>query len=184
MTGTSVQDAAGCQAFGALIVARAAVFNVGRPAAAVRPWRVWAAAAIVTGPAATGGCSFPTGGPSAVLVASTRSDDPDIPLPEGFRLTDQFHKRIVSGSPWIDRRTYEGRADRRAVLRFYERQMPLVRWTPLTRRPVSGGVEMRFSRGRQSCTVVVMDRPVVFGQVTRVMITRRTPDLRERQPDS
>ena len=93
--------------------------------------------------------------PDAVLVASPRPYEQDIPLPEGFRLVDQSSEDWTGGSVRYVRHRYRGRTDAFAVRGFYREQMPLVRWTPVSDGNVHGRCTMRFERGAESCTIVI-----------------------------
>lgn len=110
----------------------------------------------------------------AVLRPAVAPYEPDIPLPDGFRLVDESSEDWSSGSTRYVRHRYEGRADKYAVRRFYREQMPLVRWTPMSDGNVGGHMNMRFRRGTESCTVRVDDAVgarSTGGVVIEVLIT-------------
>ena len=98
-------------------------------------------------------------GPSrhAVLVASPRPYEQDIPLPEGFRLVDRSSEDWSGGSLRYLRHRYQGQAGKYSVRKFYREQMPLVRWTPVSDGIVQGRCSMRFERGKESCTITIAD---------------------------
>lgn len=98
-------------------------------------------------------------GPSGALQVATVSFDRDIPVPRGFRMTEQVSEDWSNGSARYLRHRYVGRADRQGVREFYRRQMPLVRWTPVDESSVHGRISMRFHRGSESCTIDIEDLP-------------------------
>ena len=107
------------------------------------------------------------------LAASPRPYEPDIPLPQGFRLVDQSSEDWAAGPIRFVRHRYSGRADKHAVRRFYIEQMPLVRWTAVSKGSMDGCHTLRFRRQDESCTVTIADGPGRrFGQVrVEVLIT-------------
>lgn len=96
-------------------------------------------------------------GPSGGLQVATASFDRDIPVPRGFRMTEQVSEGWSNGSARYLRHQYVGRADKRGVREFYRREMPLVRWTPVDESSVHGRISMRFHRGSESCTINIED---------------------------
>ena len=106
------------------------------------------------------GCQAPQRRESAgPLSPADHAYEPDIPLPEGFALQEQSSEDFLAGSVRYLRHRYAGPADKYAVRRFYRRQMPLVRWTPLSDSQVQGRYTMRFERSGESCTVRIEDKP-------------------------
>lgn len=105
------------------------------------------------------GCAGPIPiGPDATLAASPRPYEPDLPVPVGFRLVDRSSEDWSGGATRYLRHRYGGRADKYAVRRFYQEQMPLVRWTKISDGNVDGRITMRFRRGAESCTVTIDDK--------------------------
>lgn len=105
-------------------------------------------------------------GQGALLAASPRPYEPDIPLPRGFRLADQSSEDWAAGPIRYVRHRYTGRADKYVVRRFYLEQMPLVRWTAVSNGNLGGCHTLRFKRRGETCTVSIADEPGSwFGRV-------------------
>jgi len=125
---------------------------------------VWVAAAIVL----TAGCNrepntidVSSGAPRQVrpvseLVAGV-AWIADLPVPVGFKL-DQGKSRNYSagGFRFVDH-TYKGRADKLAVKRFYERQMPINRWTLTMSMFVRGEIRLDFEKETERCLIIIGD---------------------------
>ncbi len=110
---------------------------------------------------------------SVALVPSREPFVADVPLPEGFRLVERSCEDWSSASIRYVRHRYRGRADKAAVHRFYRKQMPLVRWTPVSGGNVHGRRTLRFERRAESCTVTIQDaaRSLSGEVVVEVLIT-------------
>ena len=109
------------------------------------------------------GCSGLSRTPGGVPLRP--SPDPyelDIPLPDGFRLVDEFSGSSAAGLARRARHRYRGPADKQLVRRFYRTQMPLVRWTLRYDRRVDGHCLMRCGRGSEACTVTIDDSIAMF----------------------
>ncbi len=113
-----------------------------------------------------GGCAAPNGmRGSDTLRPSADPYEADIPVPAGFHLVDRASEDWSSGSIRYLRHRYRGRADKYIVRKFYRRQMPLVRWTPISDHNVQGRIIMRFQRSAESCTITIEDRAAGFAFV-------------------
>jgi len=112
------------------------------------------------------GCSNSTrsvganGTPGAVpavpdLVARGRPPIPDLPVPIGFKLDE--NKSVdyaVAGARFVNHK-YKGNAEKLEVKRFYERQMPISRWTLTTAMFASGDVVLDFEKDVERCRVTI-----------------------------
>ena len=115
--------------------------------------------------------------PAGPLEACPTPYERDLPLPVGFELAERSSEDFLTGPLRYLRHTYLGRADKRAVRDFYRRQMPLVRWTPLSDSMVAGCYTMRFERGTETCLVTIEGEPGrLAGRVrVQVIIAPRPP---------
>lgn len=82
----------------------------------------------------------------------------DIPLPVGFVLADHSSEDWSSGPVRFVRHRYEGRADKTSVRAFYRRQMPLIRWTPVSESSVDGRHALSFRRAKETCRITIDGR--------------------------
>lgn len=90
------------------------------------------------------------------LIASSRTYEPDIPIPAGFKLIDEASEDRSTGVARLYlRHLYRGNADRHAVRSFYREQMPLARWSKVSDGNIRGRVTMRFEKAAESCTVEI-----------------------------
>jgi len=95
--------------------------------------------------------------PVAELVAQGRPPIPDLPLPIGFKLDEgKSRDYALSGARFVDH-TYKGSANKLAVKRFYERQMPINRWVLTTAMFVRGDVILDFEKQTERCRIIVTD---------------------------
>ena len=107
-------------------------------------------------------------GLEGALKPSRQPHEPDIPLPEGFRLVERSCEDWSSGPIRYLRHRYRGRAEKAAVRRFYRQQMPLVRWKAISDGNVHGRYTMRFERRTESCTITIED--ATLGLSSRVVV--------------
>ncbi|MBU0718966.1 MAG: hypothetical protein KJ749_12010 [Planctomycetes bacterium] len=107
---------------------------------------------------ALAGCT-PRIGPEgqARLTASSNPYEPDLPLPEGFRLVDRASEDWASAALRYVRHQYEGRSDKYTVRQFYREQMPLVRWVGRSESNVLGRYTLTFERGKEDCVITIGD---------------------------
>lgn len=108
--------------------------------------------------AAAAGCHGPArrtaDGP---LVPSTRPYETDIPVPDGFVLSDRSSEDWQSGPVRYLRHEYRGRADKYAVRQFYRDYMPRVRWSLIRDSASRGRYIMLLHRGEESCQITIED---------------------------
>ena len=103
-----------------------------------------------------------TGAPRQVqpvldLVAMSRPPVPDLPVPIGFSLDEgKSRDYAFAGARFVDH-VYQGGSPKLAVKRFYERQMPINRWTLTTSMFVRGEVMLDFEKETERCRVMVSD---------------------------
>jgi hypothetical protein len=105
------------------------------------------------------------------LVAQGQPTVADIPLPEGFHL-DEKASRHNFGGAWrlVDHR-YKGRADRFAVYRFYQRQMPGAQWTMVREGTARTDSVLEFDKGNERCSVTISKGDLWYNTYIRVMIS-------------
>jgi hypothetical protein len=92
---------------------------------------------------------------NAALVARARSDIEDVPVPEGFELVDMRSRSWSNGSLRFVDYLFRGDAHKLAVIRFYEKQMPVGRWSPVTNQTLQGETEMDYQKDRENCRVTI-----------------------------
>lgn len=117
--------------------------------------------------AALGGCAkeqtidASSGAPREVdaaggeLVGQSRPPVLDVPVPVGFTLDEgQSRNYNLAGARLVDH-VYRGGADKFAVKRFYERQMPTYRWTMVTAVFAQGDMTLDFERDCDRCRIAI-----------------------------
>jgi len=81
----------------------------------------------------------------------------DLPVPIGFKLDENKSLDfVVAGSRFANHK-YKGDADKLSVKRFYERQMPVNRWTLTTAMFVGGDINMDFEKEMERCRITVKE---------------------------
>jgi hypothetical protein len=91
------------------------------------------------------------------LVPRSQPPIGDVPIPLGFDLDENKSiDFVVAGSRFANHR-YKGGAEKLEVKRFYERQMPINRWTLTTSMFVGGDINMDFEKDSERCRVTVTD---------------------------
>lgn len=100
------------------------------------------------------GCQNNSGGD---LGAQARSPLPDVPLPAGFELEELRSRSWKSGENRFVDHMYEGRGDKFAVSRFYEKQMPVSGWTMESDQFLQGRGTMDFVKGHERCRITYYD---------------------------
>jgi hypothetical protein len=103
---------------------------------------------------AMAGCQGDGGGE---LGAQARSPLPDVPLPDGFSLVELRSRSWRSGESRFVDHLYEGRRDKFAVSRFYEKQMPLSGWSMESSQFLQGRGTMDFVKGAERCRITYYD---------------------------
>ncbi len=82
---------------------------------------------------------------------------PDFPVPIGFKLDEKVSRDYaLAGARLVDH-IYKGSESKLAVKRFYERQMPINRWTLTTAMFVQGDVMLDFEKENERCRVMITD---------------------------
>jgi len=90
-----------------------------------------------------------------MLVPQARPPIGDLPVPIGFKLDENKSiDFIVAGSRFANH-TYKGNADKLMVKRFYERQMPINRWTLTTAMFVGGDINLDFEKETERCRIII-----------------------------
>jgi len=91
------------------------------------------------------------------LVPSARPPIPDLPVPIGFKMDEgKSLDYALHGARFVNHK-YKGGAEKLAVKRFYERYMPINRWTLTTAMFVSGDIMMDFEKDNERCRVTITD---------------------------
>jgi hypothetical protein len=91
----------------------------------------------------------------ANLVASARPAIPDLPVPIGFKLDEsESLDYALAGARFVNHK-YKGKPDKFTVKRFYERQMPINRWTLTTAMFAGGEIMMDFEKETERCRVSI-----------------------------
>ena len=131
--------------------------------------------------AASAGCVESKRAGDGVRLTTARPIEPDIPIPQGFRLVESAGEDRSTGTRRLYlRHDYRGRADKHRARDFYREQMPLSRWTLMSDGNVKGDIQMRFEKQTESCTITITDRPGLFGG-TRIQVIVARED-RDRVP--
>ena len=100
-----------------------------------------------------GGCLHGGASTRRPLEPSPVPFEADVPVPVGFELVDASSVAKPGDSTRFLRHRYRGRTDKASVRRFYQAQMPLMRWTCKDDASEGGRTVMHFRRGHESCTV-------------------------------
>jgi hypothetical protein len=79
----------------------------------------------------------------------------DAPEPAGFELIDKLSEDHATPGWRYVRYTFKGRADRQAVLSYYREQLPLNKWTYLSRQSLAGEYKLLFEKPNEQCTVTI-----------------------------
>lgn len=108
--------------------------------------------------------------PTVELVARSNPPVPDLPVPVGFKL-DENNSRdyALSGARLVDH-AYRGRSGKLAVKRFYERQMPVSRWTLTTSMFVRGDVMLDFEKETERCRIMIGDGSMIHPTHIRIQL--------------
>jgi hypothetical protein len=121
---------------------------------------------------AVGGCDrqqpvvdASTGAPRMVepvteLVGQGRPPIPDFPVPVGFALNESLSRNFAAAGLRSVEHVYDGKADKFAVKRFYQQQMPVSRWVLQNDLVAEGTITMEFEKEGhgERCTVVITTR--------------------------
>jgi len=102
------------------------------------------------------------------LVPKSQPPIGDVPVPIGFEMDESKSiDFVVAGSRFANHK-YKGGADKLQVKRFYERQMPINRWTLTTSMFVGGDINLDFEKEMERCRVIVKDGG--FGGGSHILI--------------
>ncbi len=80
---------------------------------------------------------------------------PDFPVPVGFRLDEKNSRDYALAAARLVDHAYKGKEDKLSVKKFYERQMPINRWTLTTAMFVQGDVMLDFEKENERCRVSI-----------------------------
>jgi hypothetical protein len=134
---------------------------------------------IVASSAACGGCVESGRAVDDVRLTAGRPIEPDVPIPQGFRLIERAGEDRFTGTQRLYlRHMYCGNAGKRAVRGFYREHMPLSRWTLVSDGDIKGHLQLRFEKGAESCTIAIMDRSGLrSGTCIQVVIVREDREV-------
>lgn len=91
------------------------------------------------------------------LIAQGQPPIPDFPVPMGFKLIENKSRDYaLPGARFVDH-VYKGSKNKITVKRFYERQMPINRWTLATAMFVRGDIVMDFEKETERCRLNITD---------------------------
>jgi len=108
--------------------------------------------------------------PMVDIVARSNPPIPDLPVPIGFKLDENSSRDYaLSGARLVDH-LYKGSSNKLAVKRFYERQMPVSRWTLTTSMFVRGDVMLDFEKETERCRVMITDGSLFHPTYIRVQL--------------
>lgn len=108
----------------------------------------------------------------------------DAPEPVGFELIDKLSEDHATPGWRYVRYTFKGRADRQAVLSYYREQLPLHKWTYLSRQSFEGRYKLLFEKPNEQCTVTIEpDSGDLFSSGSRASVVirplRRTGQMKD-----
>ena len=87
------------------------------------------------------------------LIAQQSPPIPDLPVPYGFRLDEGVSSDFALASARLVVHTYRGKAEKLSVKKFYERYMPMNRWTLTTAMFIEGDVMLDFEKENERCKI-------------------------------
>ena len=89
------------------------------------------------------------------LIAISKPYVPDVPVPLNFKIVENRSIDFGSGSARYVRHVYKGKADKWDVKGFYEKQMPINRWSLVTYINEDGEISLDYEKGNERCRVMV-----------------------------
>jgi hypothetical protein len=94
---------------------------------------------------------------NADLTVQQRSVISDVPVPTGFSLVEE-QSRSRSRATWrtVDY-LFAGSGEKFAVMRLYEKQMPIHGWTLQDKRFTQGQVMMIYNKDTEQCVITIFD---------------------------
>lgn len=110
----------------------------------------------------------------ADLLPLNRPPIADLPVPNGFMLVESISRSYDWGSGRVVDHTYEGRAEKQEIERFYARQMPAQGWTRASTETVRGSSRLEFTNPRgERCAIELADipQPRIFAGNVRINTT-------------
>jgi len=91
------------------------------------------------------------------LIAVSKPYVPDVPVPLDFKIVEKQSIDFGAGSARYVRHVYRGKADKWDVKTFYEKQMPINRWSLVTYMTEDGEVSLEYEKSNERCRVIVTD---------------------------
>ncbi|MCD4824301.1 MAG: hypothetical protein K8S55_06820 [Phycisphaerae bacterium] len=101
---------------------------------------------------AVGGC-VPSSGTG--LVAKSRSSVADVPTPTTFALEEMRSRSWTDGTLRFVDHLYKGDGEKAFVIEFFEKQMPMNRWSQTTKQLVQGRATIDFVKDKEKCRITV-----------------------------
>ena len=95
--------------------------------------------------------------PVTELVATSRPPIADMPVPIGFKIDEDKSRDYAPGGGRFVDHTYQGGARKLAVKRFYQRQMPVSRWTLTMAKYVRGEISLDYEKEAERCRITISD---------------------------
>lgn len=91
------------------------------------------------------------------LIAVSRPYVPDVPVPLDFKQSEKQSIDFGAGSARYVHHVYKGKADKWEVRRFYEKQMPINRWSLVTYMSAEGEISLDYEKSNERCRVIISD---------------------------
>ena len=109
------------------------------------------------------------------LVAQARPPIADLPIPIGFSLEESKSRSFEAGGLRYIDHVYQGRSDKFAVKRFFERHMPISRWTLVTDMFIRGDITMDFEKESERCRILVSPSGVLSAIQLKITVWTSGP---------
>ena len=96
----------------------------------------------------------------------------DVPIPENFSPNEKESRtEILADSNFRDiDYVFNGKAHKMATKRFYEKQMPLYRWTPISSGITQGRIVMKYEKDGEDCVVGLEESDFLGGTKLSISI--------------
>lgn len=108
----------------------------------------------------------------ADLLPQNRPPIADLPVPVGFKLVESISRSYDWGGGRVVDHTFEGRAEKLELERFYLRQMPALGWMRANAQQVRGTSQLEFTNTHaERCSIDIADVAQPRTSTTGVRIT-------------
>ena len=91
------------------------------------------------------------------LVAMSSPYVPDIPVPLDFKQIEKKSINFGTGTARYVHHVYKGKANKWEVRRFYEKQMPINRWSLVTYMSAEGEIRLDYEKQNERCRITIGD---------------------------